>query len=202
MIIGDKNLPQRGASTLVVIAVVGFIALGAIGSYISYANYGNRTEVAIKAKYADNENVYAQGTQKVVELAQVPTMYVADLEKIVKAAIQGRYGDNGSQATFQWLKEQNPSLDPGMYVKIQQVIESFRNEFKNAQTQLLDQCRSYETNRGNVWSGFWLKMAGYPKMVEGEQSISKMCTIVTTDKARQTFETKRDSGIQLRPAGQ
>ena len=71
MIIGDKNLPQRGASTLAVIAVVGFIALGAIGSYISYANYGNRTEVAIKAKYADNENVYAQGTQKVVEVGQV-----------------------------------------------------------------------------------------------------------------------------------
>lgn len=198
MFMYEKRLPpQRGVSTLAVVGIVGLVAVGLIGSYISYANYGNRTEVAIKAKYADNENVYAQGTQKVVELAQVPTMYVADLEKIVRAAIQGRYGENGSQATFQWLKEQNPSLDPGMYTKIQQVIESFRNEFKNAQTQLLDQCRSYETNRGNVWSGLWLNITGYPKM-----DIEKMCTIVTTDKARQTFETKRDSGIQLRPAGQ
>ena len=181
--------------TLSIVGVAAVIALGAVGSYISYANYGNRAEVAIKAKYADNENVYANGTQKVMEIAQVPSMYKDDLKEVFTAAIQGRYGENGSQATFQWLKEQNPQLDSGMYVKIQQVIEAFRNEFKNAQTALLDQCRSYETNRGYVWAGFWLNMAGYPK-----KDIDKMCTIVSTSKAAQTFETKRDTGIQLRPA--
>ena len=173
--------------SVLVLAVIGLVA-----NYISYANYGNQAEVAIKAKYADNENVYANGTQKVVEIAQVPAMYTKDLERIVKAAIQGRYGNNGSQATFQWIQEQNPNLDPAMYGKIQQVIEAFRNEFKVAQTGLLDQCRTYEAARGNVWSGFWLRIAGYPKM-----DITNMCTIVTTDKARQTFDTKRDSGIKL-----
>jgi hypothetical protein len=93
------------------------------------------------------------------------------------------------------LREQNPQLDPSMYKKIQQVIESFRDEFKQSQTQLLDQCRNYETLRGNVWSGMWLSFAGYPK-----RDIEKMCTIVSTDKAAKTFETKRDTGIQLRPA--
>lgn len=169
------------------------IVLGLVGSYISYANYGNRAEVAIKAKYADNENVYAQGTQKVMEIAQVPAMYRDDLKEVFTAALQGRYGDNGSQATFQWLKEQNPQLDSSVYVKIQQVIEAFRTQFQNAQTGLLDQCRSYETNRGYVWAGFWLNMAGYPKA-----DIDKMCTIVSTNKARQTFETKTDEGITLR----
>jgi hypothetical protein len=95
----------------------------------------------------------------------------------------------------QWLKESNVTLDPSMYTKIQQVIESFRNQFQNSQTEILDQCRNYETLRGNVWSGLWLKIAGYPKL-----DINKMCTIVSTDKAAQTFETKRDAGIQLRPA--
>lgn len=180
---------------IVVGAISAAIAVGAIGSYITYANYGNRTEVAIKAKYADNENVYANGTQKIIEIAQVPAMMRDDLKEVFTAALQGRYGPDGSQATFQWLKEQNPQLDPGMYRQIQQVMESFRNEFRTAQTGLLDQCRSYETARGNVWSGMWLGFTGYPKM-----DIEKMCTIVTTDTARQTFETKRDSGIQLRPA--
>jgi len=180
---------------LIGVAVVAVVAVGAIGSYISYANYGNRTEVAIEAKYQDNENVYANGTQKVMEIAQVPAMYKDDLKEVFTAAIQGRYGANGSQATFQWLKEQNPSLDSSMYKKIQQVIEGFRNEFQAAQTGLLDQCRSYKTARGNVWSGFWLSITGYPKA-----DINKMCAIVTTEKARQTFDTKRDTGIQLRPA--
>lgn len=187
---------QIGAISGGVIAAitVGAVLLVAVPSYISAANYGNRTENALKAKMEDNENIYANGTQKVMEIAQVPSMYKNDLKEIVTAAIQGRYGENGSQATFQWLKEQNPGLDSAMYVKIQQVIESFRDEFKNAQTQMLDQRRSYENALGYVWQGFWLNMAGYPKI-----DLSKY-TIVTTDKARQTFETKRDSGIQLRPA--
>ena len=180
---------------LIIASAIGVLALGVIGSYVSYANYGNRAEVAIKAKYADNENVYANGTQKVMEIAQVPAMYVEDVTKVTRAAIGGRYGEDGSKAVFQMLREQNPQLDASMYKQIQQFIESCRNEFKNAQTALLDQCRSYETARGNVWGGMWLRIAGYP-----QRDIDKMCTIVSTDKARQTFETKRDTGITLRPA--
>lgn len=183
------------AVALTVAAVAAVIVVGGIASYISFANYGNQAEVQIKAKYRDNENVYAQGVQKIVEIAQVPSMYVDDVTKVTTAAIQGRYGADGSKAVFQMLREQNPRLDASLYTKIQQVIEAFRNEFKNAQTALLDRCATYETQRGYVWSGFWLKMAGYPKM-----DIEKMCAIVTTDKAAQTFETKRDTGIQLRPA--
>jgi len=188
---------QRGLATGAIIGAiaVGFVAVAVIGSYVSAANQGNRLEVAISAKYQDNENVYASGSQKIVEIAQVPAMYVEDITKVTTAAIGGRYGADGSKAVFQMLREQNPQLDSSMYKKIQQVIESFRDEFKNSQTALLDQCRNYETLRGNVWSGFWLNLAGYPK-----KDITKMCTIVTTDKARQTFETKRDTGITLRPA--
>ena len=188
---------QRGLATGAIIGAiaVGFVAVAVIGSYVSAANQGNRLEVAISAKYQDNENVYASGSQKIVEIAQVPAMYVEDITKVTTAAIGGRYGADGSKAVFQMLREQNPQLDSSMYKKIQQVIESFRDEFKNSQTALLDQCRNYETLRGNVWSGFWLNLARYPK-----KDITKMCTIVTTDKARQTFETKRDTGITLRPA--
>jgi hypothetical protein len=188
---------QRGAVSGAVIALIVFSLIAAlvVVSYISNANLGNRLEVAIKAKYADNENIYANGTQKVMEIAQVPGMYAADLQKVVTAAIQGRYGPNGSQATMQWIKEAGVTLDPSMYTKIQQVIEAFRNEFQQSQTALLDQCRNYETLRGTVWTGMWLSIAGYPK-----RDIDKMCTIVSTDKAAKTFETKRDIGIQLRPA--
>lgn len=188
---------QFGAinASWILIIVMAAIAATIAFSYVSAANYGNRAEVAIKAKYADNENVYANGTQKVMEIAQVPAMMRDDIKEVFTAALQGRYGENGSQAVFQWIQEQNPQIDSSVYTKIQQAMEAFRNEFRTAQTALLDQCRTYETNRGYVWSGFWLRLAGYPKM-----DIDKMCTIVTTDKARQTFETKRDSGIQLRPA--
>jgi hypothetical protein len=187
---------QFGAVSGSIIAVIIFatVALISIPSFISAKNFGVRTENALRAKVENNENIYAQGTQKVMEIAQVPAMYTDDLKKVVTAAIQGRYGDKGSQATFQWIQEQNPTVDPSMYKKIQQVIEAFRNEFQQAQTEMLQMRNNYENALGYVWQGMWLSLAGYPKIDLAQFKI------VTTDKARQTFETKRDTGIQLRPA--
>lgn len=191
---------QRGAIGAGLIAALGaiglmfVIALFAIMSYISAANYGNRMENQLLTKVENNQNIYANGTQKIIEIAQVPTMYVDDLTKVTQAAIGGRYGADGSKAVFQMLKEQNPQLDASMYKKIQQVIEEFRNEFQNNQTQMLDIRNTYKTALGTVWQGMWLKFAGYPKT-----DLSKF-DIVTTDKAADTFKTHRDTGVQLRPA--
>ena len=68
---------QRGSVNI--IAIIGLVLFGAVlfFSYISAANFGNRTEVSLKAKMEDNENVYANGTQAIMEIAQVPAMYRA-----------------------------------------------------------------------------------------------------------------------------
>ncbi len=187
----------RGIANLPVIIALVFAALVLAFSYISAANYGNRTEVSLKAKMEDNENIYANGTQAIMEIAQVPAMYKNDLLEVVKADIQGRYGPNGSQATFQWLNERQIPIDQSMYKAIQQQIVAFRGKFEIAQRELIDQRRAYETALGSFPRSIFLSLAGYPKI-----DLSKF-TIVTTDKARQTFETKRDTGIQLpglRPA--
>lgn len=188
---------QRGITTTGIAIIVGLVAVLVIGfmSYVSAKNYGNRTEENIKANYDNNENIYASGTQKVMEIAQVPGMYAADLQKIVTADIQGRYGATGSQATMQWIKERGLSLEPSMYTKIQQVIEGFRNEFQHAQTGQITMCKEYKIAVGNFWQGMWISFAGYPKI-----NLDTYCKPVTTEKARQTFDTKRDSGIQLRPS--
>lgn len=184
---------QRGNSTIITLVVVAVITVLAIASYISAANYGNRMETQLKAKWEDNENVLAQYGQKIVEMAQVPSMYTDDLTKVTKAAITGRYGENGSQAVFQWIKEQNPTIDPSLYTRIQQAIEAGRDEFKHSQTQLVDIKRSYQTELGTVWSGFWLARAGYPKV-----DLEKY-KIITTDRASKAFQTgKEDGPLQLR----
>jgi hypothetical protein len=192
-----KMRNQRGISTQgIVVAVIAALVIGVLFMmYVSASNYGNRTEQNITANYDNNENIYAMGTQKVMEIAQVPGMYADDLKKVVTAAVQGTYGPNGSQATVQFLKERDVRLDPSMYTKIQQVIEGFRNEFQHAQTGQITMCKEYKISLGNFWQGKMLSFAGKPSI-----DLEKYCKPVTTDKARQTFETKRDSGIQLRPS--
>lgn len=185
---------QNGSVVLGIVAVVLVLLaliVPSVFGYISAYNLGNRTENQLTAILENNENIYANGTQKVIEIAQVPQMYAEQVSKVTKEAIQGRYGQEGSKAVFQMLQEQNPQLDPAMFSKIQVVIEEFRNKFERAQTDMIDVKRSYNTQLGSLWTGFWLKIAGYPKID------LKKFDIVTTNKARETFETKRDSGIQL-----
>jgi hypothetical protein len=173
--------------------IVALIGLGCFGSYVSANNYGNAMEQQLQAKLEDNENVLAQYGQKISEMAQVPAMYTDDLTKVTREAIQGRYGEGGSKAVFQWIKEQNPTIDASLYGRIQQAIEAGRNEFKNSQTQLLDIRRSYQTALGNFWQGLWLRVAGYPKT-----DLSKF-KAVSTERAGRAFETgKEDAPIKLR----
>lgn len=176
---------------IIAIAIVLCLAVPAIFGYVSAYNLGNRTENQLTAMLENNENIYANGTQKVIEIAQVPSMYAEQVSKVTREAIQGRYGQDGSKAVFQFLQEQNPQLDPAMFAKIQVVIEEFRNKFELAQRDMIDVKRMYNTQLGSLWTGFWLGVAGYPKVD------MKKFEIVTTERARQTFDTKRDQGINL-----
>lgn len=176
---------------IIAIAIVLCLAVPAIFGYVSAYNLGNRTENQLTAMLENNENIYANGTQKVIEIAQVPSMYAEQVSKVTREAIQGRYGQDGSKAVFQFLQEQNPQLDPAMFAKIQVVIEEFRNKFELAQRDMIDVKRMYNTQLGSLWTGFWLGVAGYPKV-----DMNKF-EIVTTERARQTFDTKRDQGIIL-----
>ena len=45
------------------------------------------------------------------EAAQIPAMQRDDLIDVVESALSARYGEDGSQAMFQFIQEQNPNID-------------------------------------------------------------------------------------------
>lgn len=181
---------QQGGA-LVALLVVGAIAAVLIGSYITNFNYGNRVERQIEATHTDNRNVLAQYSTRIIEMAQVPDMYKEDVMDIYEGALTGRYGENGSQAMFQFLQEQNPQIDASLYTNIQQSMEAGRNQFQNSQTRLIDLKRGYETRLGSFYSGFWLSVAGYPRIDLNDFNI------VVNDHSNDAFETGIDNGIEL-----
>lgn len=194
-----KNKQFGGAAVLALIAIVSLIVLVAgiaFASYTSAYNYGNEMDNKLEAIRENNKNIYAQGTQKVLEIAQVPTMYADDFKKIVEADIQGRYGKDGSKATMQFIKEHDIKMDGNvvdMYKKIQQTIEEFRNKFEVNQTNMIDVVRSYKTAIGSLWQGFWLRMAGFPKV-----DLSQFKPI-TTDATETVYKNGKESGpLKLR----
>lgn len=173
------------------IVVAGIAGIG-ITSYISAYNTGNRLEQTIKATYEDNQNVLAQYSNRIAEAAQVPAMQRDDLTAVVTAALDARYGEEGSRAMFQWIQEQNPTIDSTVYVELQRIIVAGRQDFQTAQTRLIDQKRVYETALGSFWQGTWMNIAGYPRIDLEEFGI------VTNARTEEAFSTGQEEAIQLR----
>ncbi|MBI2049047.1 MAG: hypothetical protein HYT29_01235 [Parcubacteria group bacterium] len=178
---------------ITVLGIVAVLVATAVVSYITNYNYGNTAEKTIVAEYANMENILAQYSLKVREAAQVPGMKTEDLGKVMREAMTGRYGKDGSTAVFQWIKENYPGqVSDALYVQIQQIIEAGRNKFENAQTKFIDTKRVYETNLGYFWKGFWLRTAGYPKI--------DLATfvVISSEHAQEAFKTGVDKGVNLR----
>lgn len=175
--------------------VLGAIALVialVVGMFISANNYAVQAEQGVIAAYDNNRNILSNYGKKVVEATQVPAMYTEDLKKVVSASMEGRYGPDGSKATFQWLKEMNIPFDSSVYKKVQQIIEAGRNDFQNGQTTLLDKKRAYQAELGKFPRGVILGFMGFPKI-----DLNKY-NIVTDNRTEAAFETKLEEAIKLR----
>jgi hypothetical protein len=169
------------------------IVLVLAGSYISNYNYGNAAEKTIVAEYTNMENILGQYSLKVKEAVQVPEMKTDDLSRVMREAMTGRYGPDGSKAAFQWIQENYPGqVSDALYTQIQQIMEAGRNKFENAQTKFIDTKRAYETNLGYFWKGMWLRIAGYPTINLDDYKI------ITSSHAQQAFQSGVDQPIQLR----
>ena len=177
---------------LFIVTIGGFF----LANYIHYKNYAVEAEAGIEATHTNNKTLLSTYTTKVIEATSVTDIARDDLTKVMESALSARYGEGGSKAVFNWIQENYPGkVDPKLYQKVQQIIESGRNDFQTGQTTLLDKLRIYEQNREYVWSGFWISLAGYPK-----KDLSKFNVIVTDD-VTEKFNIGKDAPVVLRPIG-
>ena len=161
-------------------------------SYISASNYGATAEAGLEAAWTNNQNILGNYTLKIKEMAQVPDMYADDLKSVLAAELSARYGSDGSKATMQWIKEHAVNFDSSLYTSLQQTMSAGRDEFTVAQTRMIDEKRQYTMNLNFFWRGFWLKLAGYPKV-----NLEKYKPVVASDTAR-AFETGVAEPVKLR----
>jgi hypothetical protein len=174
--------------------VVGLLVIAAIGvvSVVGIYNTCVGHEASIKAQYTENQNNYDKLFKTVAETAQVPTAYAKDLESLYTSTTKTRYGQGGSKAVFQFIKEHNPTLDSSLYKQVQQVIESGRIDFEAKQASLIDRKRVYESTVLNTAvTGGVAKVLGFPRI---ELAKFDIVTSATTDTA---FSTKKAEPFKL-----
>lgn len=183
-----------------ILAIVGGVFLGlfllvGIAAWSIFGNaynIANKSEINIKYNFKDLENIKSNYTMKIREMAQVPDMYVDALKSVVSDAMEGRYGADGSKAVFQMISEHNPTVDPTMYNRIQQVMEAGRNDFQNAQSKHNDMLGAYEKTLTTFPNNIVYTILSYPKL-----DLSKYQIIIASETQKQ-FETGIDEKINLK----
>ena len=189
---------KQGVKTALIVAGVLAVLLVPvamiIGIFMDTYNTAISYETGINRVYKDAQNVLSSHSNKIAEASQVPGMARDDLVVVIREAIGGRYGADGSKATWQWIKEQNPTVDPALYRNLQTMIEAGRNKYENSQRMVLDQCAEYENYRNYLVSGFMLRIMGFPKI----QDIDKVCTPIVSGYTQEAYETGVENGIKLR----
>lgn len=185
---------QTNFTPWIILGVIGAIALFFLINFANANAFGAQMDAQLKATYGNNKQILGNYTTRVAEMAQVPAMQRDDLTKVMQGAFQGRYGDKGSQAVIQMIKENYPGqLDNKLYENIQATVESGRLDFQANQTKLLDQKRVYEQNLNYLFKGFFLRLAGYPKVPLDAYNV------ITSTAADRSFSTGVDDGVKLRP---
>lgn len=176
---------------LVLVAFLGFIA---ISNYLKYQAIGVQTENAIAAQYTANQNHLGQLTIKVKEALGVAKLNNAELERVIRGAIEGRYGDDGSQQAILFVMENYPgAYDPSMMVNVQQTILAGRTDFQVKQDLLTDKVRLYKNQTEVFWPSMWLRFAGFPRADFNFDTYKP----VLAEGTAETFEKKIDTGMNI-----
>jgi len=171
-----------------------------VGSYFSYSNTAVAFETNIETAVENNRQKLGQyrlGTAEAVGVLGLG----ADLQaESVTKQIEARYGEGGSGAMMQWIKENNHAgVGQKALTALMRKIDAGRQGFSAAQERLLDVCRGYKALQRRPYSGAWLSLAGYPSAeYTDEGGNGKLCRAVTSKGAKKAFETGEEKALDIR----
>ncbi len=190
----QKGFSTAGAVAVTFLVAIVMVVVLAILNYIEAFDKGVGYENNIKAAWENNENLLGQFKLKLTDAVSTSEMSAEQVTTLIEAANKSRYGEQGNQASWTWLKEMNLPLDPTLNQKVMQIIEASRNDFQAAQTQMVETKRSYQTALDKNYplgEGWWLKLAGFPKI-----DLAKYY-IISSDGAREAFATGIDKQVNF-----
>lgn len=193
-----------GASVagLVIVALIAGFSI--YGFFNKINSEGVQKETALVAQYKDNQNELSAYVLKFKEALGIADRQTDKLDQVLTDAVKGRYDGNMDPGTggsmFSAITEAYPDLTQTTksYEKVQDLVISGRDAFKNKQTKLLDMIRDYDTwrNTGLIRSGFIedrfpsdsLAVTDNGESYRGEAALERMRNIILTQDTVETYE--------------
>lgn len=184
-----------GIVVLALVVLIGIPALAIWSKYTGAYDIGVNFETKLDAQWNAGKSQKSGFEAKVREILQVANISKDAQIEIIQKANEARYSKDGSKAMMQWLKEQNPTLDNTIYVRLAQVIDAGREDFIAQQKLLIEVKRQYTTaidKKYFLGEGWWLELAGFPKA-----DLSKY-KVITLENVEQQFATGKDEVMSLK----
>ena len=190
-----------GASALVLLLACFF-------AMTSWYDGAVKLENTTKAQWLSNQNTYDAFWKTVKEVAQVPDKYKEDFKQLLVAETSAKFGPEGSKATMQWFQERNINFDASLYRRVQDVIESGRQDFKRSQDELLDKQRKVADVTQSYWGGVMARHYDFPRELLGASAPPKDLDgdgrltvldypIVTSARTQKAFQTGQDEEVSV-----
>jgi hypothetical protein len=196
----------------IALAAVVVLLVGAFGYVGSVKREGIRQETQLAAQYTANQNALSTYVKTVKEQAGIVRVQSAQLDTVLRDAVQGRYGTGGFQSNGQLISAMREAYpDLSQLAKAQDrlfdAISAGRTEFKNKQDELAQRVAVYDawTNDG-VIRPFFVKMY-FPSnvlrvrkgdgFVTGEAALQMIRTQVLDDRTLHSFETGKEEAIDF-----
>ena len=204
----------RGAArvALIVLGVIfGAVILGGLSCYAqlnSWRDEGIPQERQASAQYLDNQNYLSSYVSGFYEQTSVVQASGEALRQILLDAVKGRYDEGGfavNSPLFAAIVEAYPEAGVQELMvnwgRIQEYIASGRTGYREMQSKLLDQLRTYDTWRAKgIIRSLWIaSVLGFPtrnlearigtEVSYGDEAREQMYRIVLASDARRAYET-------------
>lgn len=162
------------------------LALICAGYVIGLNNTSLELRERVKAQVEVRDANFDKTWKVIKQQAQLTDKYAEDFKNVYKEMLQGRYGSDGSKAMWQWITEQNPTLNSALYTTLAATIESQRQEFFYEQKKLISYNQEYVVYRKRIPNSLFI---GDDPNVE--------FNIITSDVTREAAATGSENDITL-----
>lgn len=187
-----KKISDRLVNVIITVGLLLLVVGAPVATLIKIKNSSVAQENNIVKLDKASETSLSNHTNTILEMVQVPQMQTEHLVKLAKEALTARYGDEGSKALFQFIKENTAAPSEKLYLDLQATMAGGRRDFKLTQDVKIEACTQYDTWRESFPNSMGAWFFDLPsKKIEGR------CEIVTDDTTRKAFETKRTAPVKL-----
>ena len=143
------------------------ILLAGVISHVTASALGELSESRIKASQVQLGIIVSKFIDTLQDLALDTEIRPAGLMPLIESHLSANPARPDNREVFEWLKTRQTSMSDFRHDKIDELILEARKDYQSNLAELQHVRETYRNHIDSLYSGFWLRINGYPTMELG-----------------------------------